>query len=77
MLIRTGPFREVDRLTQQFFGATTPPPSRVVPMDACRCGNDYLVQFNAVGVTGHDRPRRGAKDAHRPWPPRRSRSIPR
>jgi hypothetical protein len=27
-LLRTGPFREVDRLTQQFFGATTPPPSR-------------------------------------------------
>jgi HSP20 family protein len=26
MLMRTDPFRELDRLTQQFFGASGPPP---------------------------------------------------
>jgi HSP20 family protein len=51
MLMRTDPFRELDRLTQQFFGtngtATRP---AVMPMDAYRSGNDYVVQFDLPGV---------------------------
>ncbi|WP_027927727.1 Hsp20/alpha crystallin family protein [Amycolatopsis benzoatilytica] len=51
MLMRTDPFRELDRLSQQFFGgngtATRP---AVMPMDAYRSGNDYVVQFDLPGV---------------------------
>jgi HSP20 family protein len=51
MLMRTDPFRELDRLTQQFFGTngTTARPA-VMPMDAYRAGNDYVVQFDLPGV---------------------------
>jgi HSP20 family protein len=51
MLMRTDPFRELDRLTQQLFGAsgTTARPA-VMPMDAYRTGNDYVVQFDLPGV---------------------------
>jgi HSP20 family protein len=51
MLMRTDPFRELDRLTQQFFGSngTTARPA-VMPMDAYRSGNDYVVQFDLPGV---------------------------
>lgn len=51
MLMRTDPFRELDRLTQQFFGAngTTSHPA-VMPMDAYRSGNEYVVQFDLPGV---------------------------
>jgi HSP20 family protein len=52
MLMRTDPFRELDRLTQQFFGAngTTARPA-VMPMDAYRSGTDYIVQFDLPGVS--------------------------
>jgi HSP20 family protein len=51
MLMRTDPFRELDRLTQQFFGTngTTARPA-VMPMDAYRSGNDYVVEFDLPGV---------------------------
>ena len=51
MLMRTDPFRELDRLTQQFFGTngTTTRPA-VMPMDAYRSGNDYVVHFDLPGV---------------------------
>src|SRR4051794_24155453 len=51
MLMRTDPFRELDRLTQQVFGAngTTARPA-VMPMDAYRSGNEYVVQFDLPGV---------------------------
>ncbi|MEV4605057.1 Hsp20/alpha crystallin family protein [Amycolatopsis sp. NPDC049253] len=51
MLMRTDPFRELDRLTQQFFGAngTTARPA-VMPMDAYRSGNEYVVEFDLPGV---------------------------
>ncbi|SFA94781.1 HSP20 family protein [Amycolatopsis marina] len=52
MLMRTDPFRELDRLTQQFFGndgtATRP---AAMPMDAYRSGNDYVVSFDLPGVS--------------------------
>ncbi|MGW4490189.1 Hsp20/alpha crystallin family protein [Amycolatopsis sp. NPDC004368] len=51
MLMRTDPFRELDRLTQQFFGATgTTSRPAVMPMDAYRSGNQYVVQFDLPGV---------------------------
>jgi HSP20 family protein len=51
MLMRTDPFRELDRLTQQFFGANgTSTRPAVMPMDAFRSGNEYVVQFDLPGV---------------------------
>jgi HSP20 family protein len=52
MLMRTDPFRELDRLTQQFFGAhgTTTRPA-VMPMDAYRTDNEYVVHFDLPGVS--------------------------
>ncbi|GAA1340738.1 Hsp20/alpha crystallin family protein [Saccharothrix algeriensis] len=51
MLMRTDPFRELDRLTQQFFGAngTTARPA-TMPMDAYRSGEEFVVQFDLPGV---------------------------
>ncbi|WP_158885846.1 Hsp20/alpha crystallin family protein [Amycolatopsis anabasis] len=51
MLMRTDPFRELDRLTQQFFGATgTTSRPAVMPMDAYRSGDEYVVAFDLPGV---------------------------
>ncbi|WP_216217400.1 Hsp20/alpha crystallin family protein [Amycolatopsis aidingensis] len=51
MLMRTDPFRELDRLTQQFFGANgTATRPAVMPMDAYRSGEEYVVQFDLPGV---------------------------
>jgi HSP20 family protein len=51
MLMRTDPFREFDRLTQQVFGAngTVARPS-VMPMDAWREGDVFHVEFDLPGV---------------------------
>ena len=51
MLMRTDPFRELDRLTQQLLGAngTTSRPA-VMPMDAYRHGEQFVVQFDLPGV---------------------------
>ncbi|WP_027945348.1 Hsp20/alpha crystallin family protein [Amycolatopsis taiwanensis] len=52
MLMRTDPFRELDRLTQQFFGATgTPTRPAVMPMDAYRSGEEFVVHFDLPGVS--------------------------
>ncbi|WP_037314298.1 Hsp20/alpha crystallin family protein [Amycolatopsis orientalis] len=51
MLMRTDPFRELDRLTQQFLGATgTAARLATMPMDAYRTGDDYVVAFDLPGV---------------------------
>ena len=52
MLMRTDPFRELDRLTQQMFGArgTTARPS-VMPMDAWRDAETFVVQFDLPGLS--------------------------
>ncbi|MEV6285654.1 Hsp20/alpha crystallin family protein [Kribbella sp. NPDC051770] len=51
MLMRTDPFRELDRLAQQVSGApgtwTRPNP---MPMDAYRSGDEYVVLFDLPGV---------------------------
>jgi HSP20 family protein len=51
MLMRTDPFRELDRLTQQVFGAngTAARPS-AMPMDAWRDGDTLVVEFDLPGV---------------------------
>ena len=51
MLMRTDPFRELDRLTQQLFGTngTTSRPA-VMPMDAYRDGEQFVVHFDVPGV---------------------------
>src|SRR5436190_14883809 len=51
MLMRTDPFRELDRLTQQVFGnnGTLARPS-VMPMDAWRDGDKFHVEFDLPGV---------------------------
>jgi HSP20 family protein len=51
MLMRTDPFRDLDRLTQQAFGTpgTTARPS-AVPMDAWRDGDRFIVEFDLPGV---------------------------
>ncbi|WP_200865668.1 Hsp20/alpha crystallin family protein [Streptomyces viridochromogenes] len=47
MLMRTDPFRELDRLTQQVFGAARP---AAMPMDAYRSGDDFVVHFDLPGI---------------------------
>ena len=51
MLMRTDPFRELDRLTQHVFGTndTLARPS-VMPMDAWRDGDTFHVEFDLPGV---------------------------
>ena len=51
MLMRTDPFRELDRLTQQLFGqnGTWSRPA-VMPMDAYREGERFVVHFDLPGV---------------------------
>jgi HSP20 family protein len=51
MLMRTDPFRELDRLSQQVFGTsgTLARPS-VMPMDAWRDGDQFVVEFDLPGV---------------------------
>ena len=51
MLMRTDPFRELDRLAQQVFGTDgTPARPSVMPMDAWRDGDTCLVEFDLPGV---------------------------
>ncbi|MGW4211008.1 Hsp20/alpha crystallin family protein [Lentzea sp. NPDC004789] len=52
MLMRTDPFRELDRLTQQVFGTpgTWSRPT-AMPMDAYRDGEQFVVSFDLPGVT--------------------------
>ena len=52
MLMRTDPFRELDRLTEQVFGTTTRP--AVMPMDAWRVGDEFVVEFDLPGVRAED-----------------------
>ena len=77
MLMRTDPFRELDRLTQQLTGGSTagtwsrPNP---MPMDAYRSGDEYVVVFDEFfNFPGwrlhalHSKPRRHAIAVNGPW----------
>jgi HSP20 family protein len=51
MLMRTDPFRELDRLTQQVMGsAGTWSRPTAMPMDAYRDGDEFVVAFDLPGV---------------------------
>jgi HSP20 family protein len=50
MLLRnTDPFRDLDRLTQQLLGTTNRPV--VMPMDAWREGDRFVIEFDLPGVS--------------------------
>jgi HSP20 family protein len=49
MLMRTDPFRELDRLTQQVFGTSARP--AFMPMDAWRDGDAFTIEFDLPGVS--------------------------
>lgn len=53
MLMRTDPFRELDRLTQQVFGNTAGTWTRptAMAMDAYRAGDEFVVAFDLPGVS--------------------------
>ena len=48
VLIRTDPFRDLDRWTQQVLGTAARP--AVMPMDAWRDGDTFIVEFDLPGV---------------------------
>lgn len=48
MLMRTDPFRELDRIAQQVFGTAANPAA--MPMDAWREGQEFVVAFDLPGV---------------------------
>ena len=50
MLMRTDPFREFDRLAQQLLGAGTTTRPAVMPMDAWREGDTFVLEFDLPGV---------------------------
>ena len=49
MLMRTDPFRELDRLTQQVFGTSARPAA--MPMDAWQENGEFIVAFDLPGVS--------------------------
>src|SRR5437763_1000404 len=77
MLMRTDPFRELDRIAQQAFGANgTLARPAVMPMDAWRDGDTFQVEFDLPAAAFDAivaaewpeppaiRPVRGALDGH-------------
>ncbi|KKC02486.1 Hsp20/alpha crystallin family protein [Mycobacterium nebraskense] len=48
MLMRTDPFRDIDRFAQQVFGTAARP--AVMPMDAWRQGEEFVVEFDLPGI---------------------------
>ncbi|MEE4540454.1 Hsp20/alpha crystallin family protein [Streptomyces sp. V4-01] len=50
MLMRTDPFRELDRLTEQLLRPGTWSRPAAMPMDAFRDGGEYVVSFDLPGV---------------------------
>ncbi|WP_285607165.1 Hsp20/alpha crystallin family protein [Actinokineospora globicatena] len=52
MLMRTDPFRELDRIAQQVFAGAQGTWSRPssMPMDAYRAGDEFVVSFDLPGV---------------------------
>jgi HSP20 family protein len=48
MLMRTDPFRQLDRLTADLFGTAARPAA--MPMDAWRADHEFIVEFDLPGV---------------------------
>jgi HSP20 family protein len=48
MLMRTDPFRELDRFAQSMFGAASQP--QIMHMDAYQRGDEFVVHFDLPGV---------------------------
>jgi len=48
MLMRTDPFRDLDRVAQQVLGTAARPAA--MPIDAYRSGDEFVVQFDLPGV---------------------------
>ncbi len=48
MLVRSDPFRQLDRLAEQVFGTVARPAA--MPMDAWREGNNFVVEFDLPGI---------------------------
>jgi HSP20 family protein len=48
MLVRSDPFRQFDRLTDQVYGTIARPAA--MPMDAWRHGNEFVVEFDLPGI---------------------------
>jgi len=49
MLMRTDPFRELDRLAEQVLGTRARPAA--MPLDAYRAGDQFVVEFDLPGVS--------------------------
>ena len=49
MLMRTDPFRDLDRLTQQVFGTAARPAA--MPMDAYRKGDTFYIKLDLPGTS--------------------------
>ncbi|MFF1516087.1 Hsp20/alpha crystallin family protein [Streptomyces sp. NPDC058305] len=50
MLMRTDPFRELDRVAQQLPGPGTWSRPSAMPMDAYRDGDQYVIAFDLPGI---------------------------
>ena len=50
MLMRTDPFRDMDRLAQQLWGWNDRSRPASMPIDAYRHGDNFVVQFDIPGV---------------------------
>jgi len=48
MLMRTDPFRDLDRITQEVFGTAARPTA--MPMDAWRQKDSFVVEFDLPGI---------------------------
>src|ERR1700735_2467768 len=48
MLMRTDPFRQLDRFASEVFGTAARP--AVMPMDAWRADHEFIVEFDLPGV---------------------------
>lgn len=48
MLVRSDPFRDLDRFTQQALGTAARP--TVMPMDAWRAGEKFIVELDLPGI---------------------------
>jgi len=50
MLMRTDPFRDFDRLAQQIMGVGTTSRPAIMPMDAWREGDVFVLEFDLPGI---------------------------